>query len=88
MTYIGLRPTLSGREMRIETNILSLYPDRDRFDTGKPVALVFVNRVRGEKTFPNLEELRKNIYNDRSVVSGLHSHYRVPPEITEILFGG
>jgi riboflavin kinase/FMN adenylyltransferase len=88
MTYIGLRPTLNGREMRIETNILELSPDRDRFDSGKPVALVFVKRIRGEKTFPNLEELQKNIYNDRSVVSGLHPQYRVPTEITEILFGG
>ncbi|MFN4216452.1 MAG: riboflavin biosynthesis protein RibF [Brevinematales bacterium] len=60
MTYVGYRPTVEGKDLRLESHVLSGVPR-----VGKMVACAFVKKIREEKTFHNLEELQKALYNDR-----------------------
>ncbi len=60
MSYVGYRPTVQGKDLRLETHVLSGTPV-----VGKTVACAFVKKIRDEKTFHNLEELKKMLYNDR-----------------------
>jgi riboflavin kinase/FMN adenylyltransferase len=64
MTYIGKRPTVTGNDLRLETNIID-YDDRIKIENGKNYTIHFIKKIRGEKKFHNLEELKKSIYNDR-----------------------
>lgn len=68
MTYVGQRPTLDGKSLRIETHVIS--PD-GRFTGipyGEKTGLFWVRKIRGEKKFHNLDELKKTLYNDRESV--------------------
>jgi riboflavin kinase/FMN adenylyltransferase len=58
VTNIGTRPTVvtDGRPT-IETHVLDL--DRDLY--GVPLRLAFVQRLRDERAFPDLEALRGQI---------------------------
>lgn len=60
MSYVGYRPTVEGKDLRLESHVLSGVPQ-----VGKRVACAFVKKIREEKTFHNLEELQKALYNDR-----------------------
>ncbi|URA10191.1 bifunctional riboflavin kinase/FAD synthetase [Thermospira aquatica] len=60
MSYVGYRPTVHGKDLRMESHVLSGIPV-----VGKTVACAFVKKIRDEKTFHNLEELKKMLYNDR-----------------------
>jgi len=60
MSYVGYRPTVDGKDLRLETHVLDTPPQ-----VGKRVACAFVKKIREEKTFHNLEELQKMLYNDR-----------------------
>ncbi|MGN0033498.1 MAG: bifunctional riboflavin kinase/FAD synthetase [Candidatus Limimorpha sp.] len=63
MTYIGRRPTLSnGLPTSIETYIINFEGDL----YGKEIGISFVDRVRDEMTFDNLEKLRLQIQEDKS----------------------
>jgi riboflavin kinase/FMN adenylyltransferase len=51
---VGVRPTFeAGRGVLIETYLI----DREEDLYGKPLRVAFVERLRGEKRFPNAEEL-------------------------------
>ena len=60
MTNIGVRPTVDGRARTIETHILDF--DEDIY--GLPLRLRFLRRIRDERKFPSLEELRAQLQRD------------------------
>ena len=63
---VSLRPTVSlGSALRIETHILSGVYELDSL-YGKPLGIYFDDRLREEKKFANLEELRNAIFSDIS----------------------
>ena len=62
MLYIGERPSLEGKRPRtIEANLL--YYDGDLY--GKRLRFELIERIRGDKAFDSLEELRQQIQKDR-----------------------
>jgi riboflavin kinase/FMN adenylyltransferase len=62
MLYIGKRPTLEHYDNKtIEVNILDF--DKDIY--GEQLSLTFVERIRDDKQFQSLEELRLQIEKDR-----------------------
>ena len=76
VAYIGSRPTFGAGERLIEVNVL------DRSDNlyGKAVAVEFIERLRGDHTFPSPQELAAQIARDvdrakaslRRHVAGVH----------------
>ena len=63
MTYIGRRPTISnGLPTSTETYIMDFESDL----YGKEIRVTFVDRVRDEMTFDNLERLKSQIQEDKA----------------------
>ncbi|MFC1989222.1 bifunctional riboflavin kinase/FAD synthetase [Chloroflexota bacterium] len=60
MTNIGLRPTFASNERTVETYILNYHDNL----YGREIKIDFVERLRGEKQFDTVEELKKQIYED------------------------
>ncbi|MCX6250299.1 MAG: hypothetical protein NTX61_06060 [Bacteroidetes bacterium] len=74
MANIGIRPTLDQHELTVEVNIFSF--DGDIY--GKEILLHFIERIRDEKKFGNLEELKDQLSRDKEHItellsSGVHS---------------
>ena len=65
MCNIGVRPTVDGKVRTIETHILSF--DQDIY--GLPLRLRFLRRIRDERRFPSLEDLRRQLILDRDACS-------------------
>ena len=63
MTNIGMRPTVGGQVRTIETHILDFAEDI----YGLPLQLRFLRRIRDERKFPSLEDLRQQLERDRAV---------------------
>lgn len=63
-TNIGYNPTVNGQGLSIETNILNF--DRDIY--GKIIKLQFLERIRDEKKFSSIEELKKQLQKDTSYI--------------------
>jgi riboflavin kinase/FMN adenylyltransferase len=59
-TNIGLRPTVNGRERTVEAYLLDF--DGDLY--GQALRLAFVERIRAEKRFAGLAELKDQIQSD------------------------
>ena len=58
---VGIRPTFeSGRGVLIETYLI----DHDEDLYGKTLRVAFVERLRGERRFPNAEELMEQMHRD------------------------
>jgi riboflavin kinase/FMN adenylyltransferase len=64
LIYIGKRPTINGDELRVEANILG-FSDWDL--CGEKICLEFTRKLRGEMRFNSLEELRRQITEDRKL---------------------
>ena len=64
MCNIGVRPTVEGHTRTVETHIL----DFDREIYGLPIGLEFLYRVRDERRFPTLEELRLQLEADKAFI--------------------
>lgn len=65
MLNIGIRPTVSSSgKMRIEVNIF----DFDREIYGEEIQIALMSRIRGERKFDNIEELRHQLTLDRQMV--------------------
>lgn len=63
MTYIGRRPTISnGLPTSTETYIMDFNGDL----YGKEIRVTFVDRIRDEMTFDNLERLKSQIQEDKA----------------------
>ena len=63
-TNIGYNPTVNGQGLSIETNILDF--DRDIY--GKTIKLQFLERIRDEKKFSSIEELKNQLKKDTSYI--------------------
>ncbi len=84
MSYVGRRPTLDGHEIRIEANVLDF---DEELPDGRYI-LLFIRKIREEKKFHNLEELKEMLYNDRTVVRVSQERYALPKTIKDLLTGG
>jgi riboflavin kinase/FMN adenylyltransferase len=63
MLNIGIRPTVSGEERRIEVNVFDL--ERDFY--GESITLILKDRIRDEKKFDNVEQLKDRLAIDRNL---------------------
>ena len=61
MTNIGMRPTVGGTSVTIETHILDF--DEDIY--GLPLTVKFLRRLRDEVHFPSLEALKEQLAKDK-----------------------
>ena len=61
VTNVGVRPTIGNSEKRSETNIIGYNGDL----YGQYPRVFLVEKVRGEKAFGSLDELRESIFADR-----------------------
>lgn len=68
MTNIGRKPTVGEYETNIETNILEFHEDV----YGKMIRVEFICKIRDEKKFSGLEELKKQIGRDRQYAIRFH----------------
>jgi len=66
MLYIGERPTLEGAQHHrvVEVNIFEL--DRDLY--GETISVRFVERIRADERFADLDSLRAQLHKDRDTV--------------------
>lgn len=62
MCNIGMRPTVGGTSRTIETHLLDF--DEDIY--GLPLRLRFLRRIRDERRFASLEELREQLLRDKA----------------------
>jgi riboflavin kinase / FMN adenylyltransferase len=58
--YIGSRPTFGAGERLIEVNLLD---HRDNL-YGKSMTVVFIEHLRGDRTFPSAQDLAAQIAHD------------------------
>ncbi len=65
MCNIGTRPTVGGTERTIETHIL----DFDEEIYGLPLRIRFRRRIRDERKFPSLDELKAQLQFDKAAIS-------------------
>ncbi|HBI91351.1 MAG TPA: bifunctional riboflavin kinase/FMN adenylyltransferase [Terrisporobacter glycolicus] len=63
-TNIGYNPTVNGEKMSVETNILQF--DKDIY--GKTIKLEFLERIRDEKKFKDLNELKLQLKMDTNYI--------------------
>ena len=63
-TNVGMNPTVNGKYLSIETNILNF--DEDIY--GKRVRIEFLEKIRDEKKFESLDELKKQLDLDTGFV--------------------
>ena len=63
-TNIGYNPTVNGDSLSIETNILEFNEDI----YGKVITIEFLERIRDEKKFNGIEELKKQLQKDTNFV--------------------
>ncbi len=63
-TNIGFNPTVNGKKISIETNILDF--DKDIY--GKTIKLEFLERIRDEKKFKDLNELKTQLKMDTNYI--------------------
>ena len=65
MTNIGVRPTVGGGGLTIETNIFDF--DEDIY--GLDIRITFLARIREERRFASLEELKEQLKQDKNRIS-------------------
>lgn len=63
-TNVGYNPTVNGEKMSVETNILQF--DKDIY--GKTIKLEFLERIRDEKKFKDLNELKIQLKMDTNYI--------------------
>lgn len=72
MTNIGVRPTVSDRDaLTIETNIFGF----DEMIYGLDISVDFVRRIRDERKFSSLDELKAQLQQDAAAISSSDSGY-------------
>ncbi len=59
---VGMRPTVSGLSLRVEAHVLSEYSQENTYDVA--AGFYFVERIRDEAKFKNLDELKAQIGKD------------------------
>jgi riboflavin kinase / FMN adenylyltransferase len=73
LTNIGVRPTFGETDTAIETYVMDYSGDL----YGKPVRLAFVQRLRDERRFPDVDALRAQIEADRRRAERLFSRISI-----------
>ncbi len=73
ITNVGVRPTFGEGELTVETHLLSYSDDL----YGRSVRLGFVQRIRDERQFPDVDALREQIEADRRTADRLFSRFCV-----------
>ena len=73
LTNVGVRPTFGEKERTVETHLLNYSGDL----YGRHVRLGFVQRVRDERQFADVDALREQIEADRRVAERLFSRFCV-----------
>lgn len=68
---IGIRPTIEGKEHRIEAHIINFSAKI----YGRKMTICFFSRIRDEKRFSMLEELEKQIVNDIDLATKILCQY-------------
>jgi riboflavin kinase/FMN adenylyltransferase len=71
MTNIGIRPTVGGSSLSIETHLLNF--DGDLY--GKEMELVFLSFLREELKFNGLEELKVQLAKDQTASMEIHQKF-------------
>jgi riboflavin kinase/FMN adenylyltransferase len=69
-TNVGFRPTVNGQGVTVEAHLLDF--DGDLY--GQELRVEFLHRLRSEKKFPSLEDLKAQIDEDVREVRQLLSH--------------
>ena len=72
LLYIGSRPTLGSRDLRCEAHLLN-FPERPLYGEGLEIHLL--EKIRDDRAFPSLDELRSQIGADIAVARQLLSDY-------------
>jgi riboflavin kinase / FMN adenylyltransferase len=67
MANIGIRPTLEQHVLTIEVNLFNFSGDL----YGKMLQVYFIDRLRDEKKFSSLEELKEQISQDQQLAENL-----------------
>ena len=70
VTNVGLRPTFGGTSRTVETFLLG-----DLVDSPTKIRVEFLARLRPERTFPNPESLKQQIFKDVSRAKRLFRYY-------------
>ena len=68
MTSVGTRPTFDGTHLSVETYILDF--DADLY--GRKLEVAFLKRIRGEKKFADLQQLRAQMADDERCIRELN----------------
>lgn len=76
MTYIGTRPALNTGERLIETHILDFAGDL----YGHPIAVEFVEHLRGDASFPTVEDLIAQLRADEVATRRVLAAYSAPED--------
>jgi riboflavin kinase/FMN adenylyltransferase len=69
ITNVGIRPTFSGSKPVVETHILEGFSGENY---GERVEVAFIDRIRSEKKFANIEELKSQIEKDIAIAKQGH----------------
>lgn len=78
VTNIGTKPTVKhDNRVTVETHLL----DRDEDLYGQPIRVYFVERMRPEKEFQSVEQLKEQISRDSAAAQRLLSQTEIPPEL-------
>lgn len=72
---LGSRPTVGGGDSRLEVHLLGFQGDL----YGTSLEVAFIRRLRGERRFPDLEALRRQIARDAARAGGLLGVPQVDP---------
>jgi riboflavin kinase/FMN adenylyltransferase len=78
VTNVGNRPTFGEDSFAIESYILNFHPINLSNDT--PIRLTFLHRLRGEKKFPSVEDLKEQIGKD---VTRAQRYFRLRDKLRE-----
>jgi riboflavin kinase / FMN adenylyltransferase len=70
MVNVGIRPTMEQHELTIEVNLFEFSKDI----YGQELTLFFIDRIRDEMKFPNLDALKEQISNDKMQIINLLSN--------------
>lgn len=73
MSNIGVNPTFNGEKRKIETHIFNF--DEDVY--GKTAVITFYKRIRGERKFGSIDELRAQLNADSKTAKGYVDNLQV-----------
>lgn len=73
MGNIGYRPTVSDGNLTVEVHIF----DFDRFIYDEEICISFIDRIRNEQKFENIEALRQQLLSDKKQVTKILAAYKL-----------